>query len=551
LGGKLSKSLDYIENFLALKFRKILQKPAIILCSIACIGLILRLSIFPYEIPFTLDAIDYFSYAVLTTQHGEFPEGFKLANNGWPGFVSIFFSLLNTNDFFELVHLQRFLSVIISVITIIPVYLLSRRFFERSFSYIAVALFVFDYRIMLNSLTGGNIPLFIFLTTLGIFFFLSKNIKIIYLSFGILALASIIRYEGLVLLIPFSIMFFVRLHKQKYIVFKYFMVISITILVLLPIAYIRLEKTGEDGLISHLLAGTTYVSTDLKGFAPDGTPNDEPWIKPNQDNLGPFIISGLTGLIRYLSWITVPTFMLFLPASIFFILKNQRYKKIDDKTLTIIVIGLFMLLPAFYMYGRHFQETKYLYVLFPIICLFSIYSLNIIKSKKSLFSFFVFVAILFLTIGVIYLQNLNATYEHDREAFKISLFIVNNVDGINRFSPESEFVKPAEVFKKWPNIPSTDPFGPEGHLLRDIKFFSTNGYESLEKFIEDTKGRGLSHIFVDGRPDRSSLENNLFLNEKSYPYLIKEFDSIEHGLKYHVKIFKIDYDIFENSEYNE
>jgi hypothetical protein len=131
------------------------------------------------------------------------------------------------------------------------------------------------------------------------------------------------------------------------------------------------------------------------------------------------------------------------------------------------------------------------------------------------------------------------------------LFIVNNVDGINRFSPESEFVKPAEVFKKWPNIPSTDPFGPEGHLLRDIKFFSTNGYESLEKFIEDTKGRGLSHIFVDGRPDRSSLENNLFLNEKSYPYLIKEFDSIEHGLKYHVKIFKIDYDIFENSEYNE
>ena len=92
---------------------KIFQKPAIILPIIALIGLLVRFSIFPYELPFKLDSLDIFSYAALTSQLGHFPEGFGLANNGWPGLVSIFFSFLNSDNFFDYVHLQRVLSIII------------------------------------------------------------------------------------------------------------------------------------------------------------------------------------------------------------------------------------------------------------------------------------------------------------------------------------------------------------------------------------------------------------------------------------------------------
>ena len=331
-----------MSNVIELKLQKIPQKPIIILSCIAVIGLILRLYTFPYEIPFRLDLIDNFSYAVLTSQLGEFPNGFQLANNGWPGFVSLFFSFLNPENFFDFVHLQRFLSITLSILTIIPVYLLLRRFFEKFLAYVGAALFVFDYRIIIDSIAGSNTPLFIFLITFGIFLFLSKNTKVIYLSFGVIAFASLIRYEGLILLIPFSIMFFFRLRKQKNVIFKYFLAISIAILILLPMAYLRIEKTGEDGLTSHLLAGVTYVTTDLKVSSPEDIPSDEPWLKPNQDNVGPFIISGLTGLIQYLTWITVPVFMFFLPVSIFMILKNHSYKKIDNRTLSIIVIGFFM-----------------------------------------------------------------------------------------------------------------------------------------------------------------------------------------------------------------
>ena len=38
---------------------------------------------------------------------------------------------------------------------------------------------------------------------------------------------------------------------------------------------------------------------------------------------------------------------------------------------------------------------------------------------------------------------------------------------------------------------------------------------------------------------------DVFNNEKKYQYLIKEFDSQEYGYSYHVKKFKIDYNIFE------
>ena len=37
-------------------------------------------------------------------------------------------------------------------------------------------------------------------------------------------------------------------------------------------------------------------------------------------------------------------------------------------------------------------------------------------------------------------------------------------------------------------------------------------------------------------------------DNRMVPYLIKKFDSKDLGLKYHVKIFKIDYDKFEKSE---
>ena len=80
-------------------------------------GIIVRLIIFPYDIPFKLDSLDYFSYAFTTSQIGELPKSWALANNGWPVIVSFFFRLFD-GEFLDYVFLQRFLSIIFNLVTI-------------------------------------------------------------------------------------------------------------------------------------------------------------------------------------------------------------------------------------------------------------------------------------------------------------------------------------------------------------------------------------------------------------------------------------------------
>jgi len=69
---------------------------------------------------------------------------------------------------------------------------------------------------------------------------------------------------------------------------------------------------------------------------------------------------------------------------------------------------------------------------------------------------------------------------------------------------------------------------------------------SVEKFIEEGKEQGLTHLVLDGKNIRLELLDDAFYNDEKYPYLIKIFDSAEKGFNhYHVKIFEINYQKFD------
>ncbi len=81
----------------------------------------------------------------------------------------------------------------------------------------------------------------------------------------------------------------------------------------------------------------------------------------------------------------------------------------------------------------------------------------------------------------------------------------------------------------------------------DARVISLDG-SSIEDIIKLGKSKGLSYLVVDNlndKPNRKSFFNDLFYHEEKYPYLVKNFDSKEHGYNYQVKIFKIDYEKFE------
>ena len=144
-------SLDQMLNRIVLGFSK---KTTYFLMVIISIGLLIRLYYVPYELPISLDGITYFAYAFETSKLGHLPTGYYISNNGRPVFTSFFFYILNSDNFLDYVVLQRYLAIVISVLTIIPVYLLCKKFVENHFALLGATIFAFEPRLIQNSVAG-------------------------------------------------------------------------------------------------------------------------------------------------------------------------------------------------------------------------------------------------------------------------------------------------------------------------------------------------------------------------------------------------------------
>jgi hypothetical protein len=510
---------------------RLIKKPIFLLLIIGIMGLVIRLYYFPFGIPIIYDGVDYFSYAVVINQQGHLPTNWDLTNNGWAIFLSFFFSIFESQEFLELTYLQRFLSITISVLTVIPVYLLCSRFVKKQFAVIGAAIFVFEPRIIINSLIGIPEPAFIILSTISLFLLLSKRHTVILISFFTLALCSTIRYEGFLLLFPFLIIFFVRFRKDKKIIKKTLLCISIFFITISPVAYIMYEATGNDGIIYPILGGgINYVSTHIINEIPD---IDDPIYGENdgKNKLNQFLSLGIINTIKFLGWILIPLFLIFIPIGIV-----SLFQKRDYKTFTIILCTATMLIPAFYAYARGIEETRYLYIIFPILCIISSLSIEKMSKKIKKENIIIIIILGVLISSLIFLDYKKIDYQYEKESYLIANHIEKNVSGINHWS-QWKYIPISEIANNWPVI----PIPKENNYDQPVKVKRTDpkAYVTLIDYIEDSKNKGLTHLVVDGNQYPEFL-NNIFHNE-DIPYLIKKYDSRNDGYNYHVKVFEINY----------
>ena len=553
----MSTKLSIIDTF-----ENSTKKPIVFLVLIGLAGLLLRLQYFPYDVPLFGDSQGYFWYAIDMSILNQLPYGHSVVNNGWPSFLSIIFHLIDSNNFLDYHNMQRFVGVVFSVATIFPVYFLCSMYFKKSYSLLGATLFIFEPRLIQNSFVGTPESMYIFLMALLLFLFLSTNFKKIYLAFGIVALLAVIRYEGLLMIIPLSAVFFIRFRKQKKDLIKYIICISIFILILMPISSLRNETMGQDGLVSHISAGPkVYAST----------------IQENSSAFGDYLYLGSINLIKYLGWAQIPSFIIFVPLGVLLIFKCIDYRKI-----TIILSIIIMLIPAFYGYSREFQEMKYLYVLYPIFCVLACFTFKILFEKfhrKNLI-FCIIIGGLIL-LSVVFVEWKSMDKEHYLEAYEILMELsqkemkinkefgtyggeityfhwtrLNNVDEFPILKKELPYNKVTlvtqaestrgwnEQLKQWnPDIDilkqqeSTDYHNTEIDNLRDY-------FQVLEKYE-------ITHLMLDrvmiGQLINEELRvhlRDIFIHENEYPFLLKEYDSKENGFNYHVKLFRIDYDLY-------
>ena len=524
-----------------------LKKQILTLGLIGISAFIIRIYFGNFELPVLSDSYGYFLFASDISINSQLPNNYSISNTGWPIFLGGLFSIFQFNTVLEYMQLQKITTVILSTLTIIPVYFLCQKFFNNKLSLVGAIIFAFEPRIILNSSLGITEPLYILLGTTGIVCFLSSNKKIIYSSFVIASFVSMIRSEGIFLFLAISIMFIIRFRKEKLVIPKYFLLLIIFILLLLPMATYRTETVGDNGFTDRILNGINGHILGNNEFLLVDKNLEDHLEELKDNNQKSFFINGIKNFIKYVGWDLIPIFILFVPIGLLFL-----FKKMDSDKGIIISLIILMSIPAFYAYSIPLEDTRYLFFLYPIFCVISLFTIEKIKKifqNENKILILIILGIIFSSIIFLYLESLN--YELEKDVFHISKKLIESKMIINKLSPESQYIESINVIENLLLF--------ESHFLKDrekgisiretipqnISIISSDDYNSLIEFIKENKKQGLSHIIIDNKDTRKMFLQDIFDNEIKYPYLIKKFDSNEKGFTYHVKVFEIDYKKFE------
>ena len=100
----------------------------------------------------------YFLYALDISTLGHFPN-YSPVQSGWPEFLSLFFMSYNSENLIDYSNLQRSISIILSGITVIPIFYICKKFFNNYYSLIGAIIFALEPRIIINSTIGISEPL--------------------------------------------------------------------------------------------------------------------------------------------------------------------------------------------------------------------------------------------------------------------------------------------------------------------------------------------------------------------------------------------------------
>ncbi len=511
----------------------------------------LRLYIYDPNVPVFLDSLQFFSYAVDINVLESLPSNYTVTKPAWPIFLSILFTLFDYSDTMSYMQIQKISGIVLSSITIFPLYFLCNRFVEKKYSIIAVSLFAFAPRLIENSLYGTTYPLFLLFFVLSLLFFLSTSKRLFYLSFLVSGITTIIRPEGIFLFFSLAIMLIIKIRNQNYRIPKYLLALSLFFIILIPMVIHTEEITPGKSIFGRII-NTTDLYLETQNDTSSG------------DSLGTSSeVSVLTGLYNfpiYLGWVLIPMFIITVPIGFILFFKKPNFKKT-----TIILISIICSLPAFYAYSYPLQETKYLYLLIPMFSIFSTLSIKFFLEKFN-FKNYIFP----LMIGIILISsflfiNYKIDVNYDREYALVAKKIVDNNLTLNDYYPESYYIHGLDVEQNWAKFKSfhknIDRSNPDGypystkyylpHKINTISLLNESGIDDSEKFNSLTSfifehNETITHIITDPIEHRPSFIKDVFYNEKNYPYLIKIWDSKDDGFTNHIKIFEINFKMLES-----
>ena len=503
-----------------------LRNTVSILIILIATAFIIRLYFLPFDVPIRQDGADYFTYAYLIHINNYFPTGYLVNNFGWSTFVSLFFSIIDSNEMLDLMNLQRILSVSLSVLTSIPIYFLVNSFFNKKVSILSTALFLFSSHLIENSIIGVIEPLFILCVALIVMFTFYKHGKYFYISFILAGVAVFVRYEGILLIIPVLLSFFIKYDFSRNQILKFLIGIVLFLIVLTAISLLENDK-GERLPMVNFVPDVLfdYFFPIIIGNEYDS--DDKLYGENSENKSQTFVYYASSNFVKYLVWILIPSSIVFVIMSVILV-----PKKVSRNKIIIITYILFLSIAALWAYGRGIQDTRYLLVLFPIISLFTAYSFNYFIRKFSYKKIFILIISIMIISSTIFVDT-RINNEVNEELFYAAVFLSDNSKGVNQYEGIS-YLRIAELQKSWPDVP---PLNDKNKMDLNILKFSVSEYDELLKFVIDNKNNNLTHIMV-GESDNKEFLRDVFSNEEKYDYLEKVYENNE---LYKIKIFEIDF----------
>ena len=521
-----------------------------------------------YTVDFTvLPNEDAFEYVLIAFAHnnGDFTEHPR-KTFGWTIFVSPFFQLIDSNNFLDYVNITRGLGLAISIVTIIPMYILSRKFFDDKYSLCATGLFAFEPHLNYLAWQGLTEQLYILAIILSMYFILNRNSNYSYLSFLTVGLLWWVKWQGAIMLLVASIIFFKIFKKTPKLFVKYSICLSITLIIVSPMLLDRYEQFGDPFYFSqseHLFLGDyasilAYNMKDVEYSAFD-------YIDDNGFGkfIGNFVLVGIYNLLLTLFKMSLPYLIVFLPFGIIFSLRAFDQEKKYIQSNWILILGT--LIP-FIVYFAILPEKRLIYHVYPFLIILAIIPLQrFVEYGLSTFSYnerqkkIVLVSIMAVVLILSSFYTLRYDLP-DPELNDEKILFAETIDGKfeGRILDAGDTLQglnyvhatnPLGVFKNYKihNNLSTDfmeEFNSENRNLKPIQLYA----KSLEDFIEVSYEYELNYISINKNGVSDVFYpylDEIYESEAEFSYLTKVFDTEREGFeKLKVKVFEINYEIF-------
>jgi len=482
---------------------------------------------------------------------------------GWSFFVSPFLLLYDSNNFLDYINIVKILSIGISLASIYPMYLLSRKFFNEKYSLVAASLLAFEPHLSYNAAHGLSEPLYILIIILSFFFILNKDSNKIYLSFLFAGLVWWVRWPGIIIFIAISIIYLVNSRKTPSNLAKYGICFLVFLIVASPMLLQRYEQFGDPlyfSLSSKLFTGEygTFLAENTDSI--DYSAFD--YISDNgfSDFLDRFFVKGIFNIIDQLFRISFPYLIILFPFGMLFSLRAFDQKPTFFRSNWII---FFVSLAGLIITFSIVPERRFLFYIFPFLVLFAVLPIQRITEyglstfyfspkQKNLFLVIVLIIVIMLS-GLFSLRYdlLDKTLEEEKRIFAQTM--IENYDGRILIADEEwryftflKYTTPPMDFKTYKI--NYDVKNENLQILTPISIFG----DTAEEIISNGESHNLTLIAINqnGNRDWYNVLTDIYEHENNYPYLKKVFDSKEKGFsKLMIKVFEIDYLQFNTKSY--